>query len=1014
MRKLDARDFTTFFSEVWDGFEPFVWQNELAEQVIEQRRWPDLVDIPTGLGKTVTIDIALFALAVEASTEADRTCWQFPHRIVMVVDRRVIVDQAFDRARALCHRILNADPVASPVTVAVREALRARAGIEHDDTDGTPPILTSVLRGGITRDETWARRPEVPAVLASTVDQVGSRLLFRGYGLSTGARPIHAGLLANDTLFLLDEVHLARPFAQTLDAIDDLSRRGDVDALPHRLGVVQLSATPGTIVDERFPPEPLPRPVIDPDSLPSGAASIALRRTGNTKPAELITVKVPGDAAKANEVFAKAAAREAIARLEGMTRVAVMVNRVDTARRIARILRDAAKKHSDFDVVLLTGRMRPADRDAVLRDDIAGRLIPGPRADDEAPLIVVATQSLEAGADFDFDVLVTECASIDALRQRFGRVDRDGQRWLAGNVTPSAVLCRSTDVDAKVTDPVYGKAIAATWAWLESRDHVDFAYRAMPDPVEAELRSMLPPVEQAPLLSASHLDRWNRTSEPQVAAEPEVAQWLHGVAATNQLADVQVVWRDGIDPVLFHWDPNADDVDWDLVRSYERELEETLGWMPPLATETLAVPVREVRRWLSENTGDPLLSDAPSSDAAEPHRSVPRLRSRRVGRWTHDGVTMIFPSDVRPGDTIIVPAVAGGIVAGNWDPTELQPVTDLSRDLSLNTRGLANLLLTPRECEGAALPWPDPRELELVSAAERRTLLTELVDRHRDVLRLGQAPLKGWRVRPLLTGVDRDGEAHLDYLVTASIDRSAMPGPGMGAEGLATDTTDDALSMIGRPMRLDAHLRGVGFHAARFARSLGLEPMLVETLMLAGELHDVGKADSRFQKLLAGGRPTTTLLAKSGDTQGDLASRRAIKREAGYPGGMRHELLSLALIDELDRFEGLDADLVRHLVATHHGWGRYRYRPVFDPFPETVTLKVRTHYAGPLDLSADSNHRLEGLGSGHSERFTRLTRRYGWWRLAYLEAILRLADHYRSALEQAGNVEAEAIVEEWS
>jgi CRISPR-associated endonuclease/helicase Cas3 len=92
-----------------------------------------------------------------------------------------------------------------------------------------------------------------------------------------------------------------------------------------------------------------------------------------------------------------------------------------------------------------------------------------------------------------------------------------------------------------------------------------------------------------------------------------------------------------------------------------------------------------------------------------------------------------------------------------------------------------------------------------------------------------------------------------------------------------------------------------------------------------------------------------------------------------------------------------DWDLVLHLVASHHGHCRPLAPVAFDPAPESVTFEHDR-----VRVSASTDHGLERLDSGVGARFWRLVRRYGWWGLAYLEAILRLGDHRRSEHEQRG------------
>ena len=217
---LTIADFSAYFRSV-HGFEPFPWQVRLTDTVLEDGRWPEVIDLPTGSGKTAAIDTAVFTLAAQPD--------RFPRRVVFVIDRRIIVDQVCKRARVIERAISRAQ---SGLLLRIRERFLAI-------TDGAP-LGVAALRGGVPIDNEWTHRPDQPWVVVSTVDQFGSRLLFRGYGVSPGMRPIHAGLAGNDCLVILDEVHLSRPFAETLRAVTHLDR----GTLPRPIQVVEMSATP--------------------------------------------------------------------------------------------------------------------------------------------------------------------------------------------------------------------------------------------------------------------------------------------------------------------------------------------------------------------------------------------------------------------------------------------------------------------------------------------------------------------------------------------------------------------------------------------------------------------------------------------------------------------------------------------------------------------------------------------------------------------------------------------------
>jgi CRISPR-associated endonuclease/helicase Cas3 len=961
---LSVKDFDVFHEAVHgEGKKAFDWQNRLLRQVVSDREWPRVLDLPTGIGKTTCIDIALFALALDAQNDvAKRWC---PRRIAMVVDRRVVVDQAAERGRKLLLALV--DPDAKPV---VREVARRLRKLSRQADD---PIRVFTLRGGMPKDDGWARSPDQPLIIASTVDQFGSRLLMQGFGVSPQMRPIHAGLLGNDVLLLLDEVHLSQPFAQTLDALAHLRERFTASSgLTPRFHHAFLSATVGL-------PNADPFRLTDEDKAPESKLAPRLHAS---KPASSLEV----DDRRALEEVCGNEARSLIDRHDV---IAVVMNRIASVSALVSRLREVCDE--SIQIVPITGRMRPLDRDDVLKS-LRPRIMTGrSRAIVPRKLIVVATQSIEAGADFDFDAIVSEAASLDALRQRFGRLDRLG---LYGKAEGVIVW----DKGVKENDPVYGGAIPATMRWLKTQisgkaRRVDFGILALALPPEEQLIPMLASRKSAPVLLPAYFDLWMQTSPPP-ACSPAVSLWLHGEDSAP--AEVQVVWR-------------ADLAEHDLARAASappgdpaKEWPATIvGAVPPSSLEAISLPFITARRWLCGN----LAGDVADVEGVCGEDQKSRQKSL-VLRWTGSDSEVVSADAIQPGDTIVIPTTRGGIKDRCFEPGSTSLVFDLAERAALFSKGQPFLRLNPRVLHQLQLKLP------LGDLSETCAALAELAQ-------LEQS--SDWRWRRLWldrlasarTSIHVDVPQPWDVLrgkrVTAGTLRELITAGDTAEDGIELTTDEDDSPHTGQPISLANHSANVECFARDYARNV-LPETVIDDLALAGWLHDIGKADRRYQIMLHKGSEISYLKdetprAKSGLLPGDKVAHQLAQRRSRYPRGARHEVQSLAMLEKhLDdvRSKASDVDLVLHLVASHHGYCRPFAPPVVDQEPIDVTLPIHeSKKFGSIQFAAtSSNHQLHRLDAPLAERFWRLTQKYGWLELCWLEATLRLADHGASEEEQ--------------
>jgi CRISPR-associated endonuclease/helicase Cas3 len=359
--------FEDFFRSA-TGNGPFPFQARLGIDGL-----PDRLSIPTGFGKTEAVVLGwLWRRCAHPDPKVRRGAGA---RLVYCLPMRVLVEQTATRVRECFERLRRAGALPS-----------------------VPDV--HVLLGGAVEKE-WEGLPDWPAVLVGTQDQLLSRALNRGYGMSRYMWPVHFALLNNDCQWVLDEVQLMGVGLSTsvqlqmfrdafatygaarsiwMSATIDAGRLETVDARRRawsELVVSDADLNHPVLRDRWNAAKPLARA----ESVADDAKSCA---------SEIANAHVPGSL------------------------TLVVVNRVRRAQDLYSALHKAAP---GVELSLLHSRFRPSERAAIQSRALA----------EGWSGILVATQAVEAGVDISARTLITELAPWPSLVQRFGRLNRRGE-----------------------------------------------------------------------------------------------------------------------------------------------------------------------------------------------------------------------------------------------------------------------------------------------------------------------------------------------------------------------------------------------------------------------------------------------------------------------------------------------------------------------------------------------------------------------------------------------------------
>ena len=617
--------------------DPFPWQTALFDR-FERGDFPKSCNLPTGLGKTSVIAIWLIALAKRPD--------KVPRRLVYVVNRRTVVDQTTDEVIEYRSRLQSSG---------LSNILGRMCAIGLKDDES--PLAISTLRGQFADNREWSADPSRPAVICGTVDMIGSRLLFSGYGIGFKSRPLHACFLGQDALLVHDEAHLEPAFQELLVAIQKEQHEGErTGRLPWpKLRVMALTAT-SRGEGEQF--ELTPQEKAIPPKLPekpSEPIHFVWQRMKSKKGLKFHPEKRDGIAKKIGEL-----ARERWKSSE--MAILVFVRSLDDVKTVQSILTD--KKHGgvkDDQFQQLTGTLRGLERDELTtRDPVFARFMPKPNVTPkDGTVYLVCTSAGEVGVDISADHMVCDLTTLDSMAQRFGRVNRRGEGQAEID------LIYESDPNPKPPSRAFDAARWQTKATLERLpkcDWIEDRFDASPAALGVLMRQLTEAERDAAfaprptILPASNIlfDAWALTTiKGNLPGRPKVEPYLHGISGWEP-PETHIAWREEVARLA------------ELELS-DKELGELLDEYPLKPHELLReLSYRAFRHFeaIAKRCPDSpvwLVDDDGKVEVLTLMELADRDKKERI-----------------EGKTVLLPPSAGGLKSGMLDGTTPTPATDVA------------------------------------------------------------------------------------------------------------------------------------------------------------------------------------------------------------------------------------------------------------------------------------------------------------------------------------------------